>query len=872
MKNCVAIALFAATFMPLSVSAQIAPATDGTNSMVIQSGANFNITGGTQAGTNLFHSFQRFGLNTGQAATFISNPSIQNILGRVTGGDASVINGLIRVTGGNANLYLMNPAGIVFGANATLNVPGSFTATTANGIGIGNGWFNATGNNNYATLVGDPNQFAFTTIQPGAIINAGHLAVGAGQRITLLGGTVINTGTLTALGGTIDVVAVPGEKLVRVSQAGSLLSLELPTETRAALNLTTVAPVALPALLTGGNLASATGLAVEKGVVKLTGSGIAVPASAGVAIATNTLNVSGTKGGIVNVLGEKVGVVGALINAAGTNGGGTVLLGGDYKGQGTVPNAQQTYVSRDSVINANAVQNGDGGKVVIWADDTTRFYGTISARGGAQSGNGGFVEVSGKGSLVYKGNVNVLAPQGMSGRLLLDPTNIVIRNGSADGNDNSGAINAFGNNGAGDNGLVFASDALPTVLYESEIEGMVGIANIVIEATNDIVIEDLADNELTIPATGTDSAVPPRSITFKADADRDGNGRFDMNTGDTINAGGALGSGSDGRNLVISGAGVTVGDIQSGSISIRSTKNIQAGDLRTELNFAGSLDFGVDGSISLVSTGGSIVVETLKANGGGSSQLISIDAFDLFQARGTFTANTLTNTFVDLAASIATPGAISIKHGGKTFIAGYGLERDANNEVIYRADSGPRAGERLFPQGTSAFSFNFSDGTENPPDSGVSAIATPIAFDPASVPVGTSYTRGTLLIGGGTDATYYTIFQNSVLTPSIQVQAVSRTRPSENSSSPNTATSANVAVGGTLNSGLRNLGEGGQVIQRQNNSLDQNSVCSVATIAAATPETRSSNSSQPCASASDDTQILKILGNDAESSPNGVMK
>jgi len=435
MKRIFAIApLLLIPFTPLPVLAQITAAPDVANTTVNQVGNTFNITNGTQAGSNLFHSFQQFGLNAGQVANFLSNPAIQNILGRVTGGNASVINGQIQVTGSNANLYLMNPAGIVFGANARLNVPGAFTATTANGIGIGNGWFNAIGTNNYATLGGTPNQFAFTTLQPGAIINAGNLAVRQGQSITLLGGTVINTGTLTAPEGTVIIAAVPGEKLVRVSQHGSPLSLDLPTETRAVLNSTTVTPIALPALLTGGNLANATGLTVENGVVKLTGSGATIPTQVGVAVAANQIDVSGVRGGTVNILGDRVGVVGATINATGVNGGGTVLIGGDYQGQGTVPNAQQTYVSRDSVIHADALQKGNGGNVIVWADNTTRFNGNITARGGVQAGNGGFVEVSGKQNLSFDGGVDVQAPAGRAGQLLLDPATVLI---GANGADNA---------------------------------------------------------------------------------------------------------------------------------------------------------------------------------------------------------------------------------------------------------------------------------------------------------------------------------------------------------------------------------------------------------------------------------------------------
>src|SRR6476469_6773268 len=118
----------------------ITPADDRTGTVVIPSGDHFNITGGQLSGdgANLFHSFQQFGLDGGQIANFISNPSLQNILGRVVGGNPSYINGLIQVTGGNSNLLLMNPSGIVFGTDASLNVPAAFTATTANRIGFGN--------------------------------------------------------------------------------------------------------------------------------------------------------------------------------------------------------------------------------------------------------------------------------------------------------------------------------------------------------------------------------------------------------------------------------------------------------------------------------------------------------------------------------------------------------------------------------------------------------------------------------------------------------------------------------------------------------------------------------------------------------------
>ncbi|NEO85738.1 MAG: DUF4347 domain-containing protein [Spirulina sp. SIO3F2] len=225
----------------------VTAATDGTGTVVTIDGNEFKIDGGSLSGdgANLFHSFEQFGLSSQQVATFLVQPDIRNILGRVVGGDPSVIDGLVQVTGGSPNLYLMNPAGMIFGPNASLNVSGDFTATTADRIGFEDGWFNAVGSNNYQNLVGAPQSFAFLNAQPGAIINAGDLSVNSGQNLSLSGGTVINTGTINAPGGSITVTAVPGEKLARISQEGSLLSLDVPADALAQ----GITPTDLPVLL-----------------------------------------------------------------------------------------------------------------------------------------------------------------------------------------------------------------------------------------------------------------------------------------------------------------------------------------------------------------------------------------------------------------------------------------------------------------------------------------------------------------------------------------------------------------------------------------------------------------------------------------------
>ncbi|MGB0562131.1 MAG: CHAT domain-containing protein [Spirulinaceae cyanobacterium] len=236
----------AALALPFPVLAQsIAPAPDGTGTIVHHNGNTYHISGGTQAGANLFHSFQALGLSSGEIATFLSNPSITNILGRVTGGDPSIINGLIEVTGANSNLYLMNPAGLVFGQGASLNVGGDFMATTADRIAVGDGWFVSSGANDYASLVGEPNQFAFASEQPGAILNFGDLS--NAQNLSLIGGTVLNQGQVVSTAGNVTIAAIPGERLVKISQPGMLLSLEVDAGAIAA----GIQPVDLPTLLTG---------------------------------------------------------------------------------------------------------------------------------------------------------------------------------------------------------------------------------------------------------------------------------------------------------------------------------------------------------------------------------------------------------------------------------------------------------------------------------------------------------------------------------------------------------------------------------------------------------------------------------------------
>ena len=514
-----------------AIAQSITPATDNTNTTVTQTGNRFIINGGALSSdqTNLFQSFQQFGLDSGQIATFISNPLIRNILGRVTGGDPSIINGLIQVTGGNSNLFLINPAGIVFGSNARLNVPGDFTATTATGIGLTDrgrtNWFKAIGDNDYQTLIGSPSAFSFSLSQPAAIVNSGNLIVQNGQNLTLLGGSITNTGRIGAPSGTINLAAVPGENLVRITQPGHLLSLEIQPLTTADGQQLPIQLQDLPAILTGnsgyvvnqgqisttgsnpsainitgrvvenrgeiqakGNnggrigiettnfldagIINASGILGNGGEIRVNYTGTAIQtASAQTAVngtrqggiiefnggtqtrltTSGTLSAKGKVGGGVHLFGQDLRLLATQIDASGQNGGGEILVGGDYQGQTLgATNAQTAFVNPSSNLNADASITGDGGRVIVWSDQQTNFYGSITTKGGSAGGNGGLIEVSSKNELVFGGMADASAVNGDAGQLLLDPKNITISDSPNDQtfqliDPNPATGNQFGN-------------------------------------------------------------------------------------------------------------------------------------------------------------------------------------------------------------------------------------------------------------------------------------------------------------------------------------------------------------------------------------------------------------------------------------------
>jgi filamentous hemagglutinin family protein len=198
---------------------------------------NFLINGGARRGGNLFHSFQQFSVPTGGSAFFNNAADVQNILTRVTGGTISNIDGVIRANG-TANLFLINPSGIIFGQNASLNIGGSFVATTADAIGLANGDIFSTNQGQplpSKILNINPNAFFFNQLAAQAIINRSTanngtgLQAPAGQSLLLVGGDIqLEGGQIVSPGSRVELGAVAGQGTVGLSETAGEWQLSFP--------------------------------------------------------------------------------------------------------------------------------------------------------------------------------------------------------------------------------------------------------------------------------------------------------------------------------------------------------------------------------------------------------------------------------------------------------------------------------------------------------------------------------------------------------------------------------------------------------------------------------------------------------------------
>jgi filamentous hemagglutinin family protein len=375
-------------------------------------GPNYTIGAnlGKQLGGNLFQSFGIFGLSSGESATFTGPATVNNVIGRVTGGSQSSINGAINSTIQGANVYLINPAGIIFGPNATINVTGSFRAASADYLRLSDGSrFQATNPGGSTLSAAPPAAFGFLTATPGAItVYGASLEVPTGKTLALAGGTVdIAGGTLQAPAGAIHLTSVastgevpvaPGAGHATVTahgdlgiSAGSVLDVSNPT------NLNSGSGISIHA----GDLAIDDSLIQSYNYGSGAGANILLSADS-VMTLTNGTDISAV------ALGSGSG--GAITFKTGSNGGiliddSTVSAGGVATGAGgpIAISAPLLQLQDNAVIGSFTEGVGAGGPIAVSAQSLQILSGAEIDSDAEGSGPGGAITANVAGAVVIDG-------------------------------------------------------------------------------------------------------------------------------------------------------------------------------------------------------------------------------------------------------------------------------------------------------------------------------------------------------------------------------------------------------------------------------------------------------------------------------------
>lgn len=451
---------------------------------VVGGSATFDRTGGTLSITTsdrAIINWADFSIQVGETTKFFQPNSFSATLNRVTSSNPSSLLGSLQA---NGQIYLINPNGILVGPGANINTA-NFVGST---LDVQNNEFMTGGDLHFvgSSLAGIQNQGTISAI---------------GGNVILMAHQIENSGTIQAAEGVVGLGA--GTEFY-LKQSGSEIGLvQLPVSGTAGAGTGIlnqgVIDAAQADLKAYGNIYQfalnnegtirARGAVQKDGHVYLTsvggtiqnsglleahnadGSGGTVIMQAlhddttpSTTINSGTIDVAsigtGLTAGEVRVLGDRVGLFNhSMIDARGDAGGGTVLVGGDYQGKNAaIQNASKTYVGYDSIVLADALVSGNGGKVINWSDDGTIFHGFISAKGGSQGGNGGFVEVSGHHYLKYDGKVSLEAVLGKAGELLLDPDTITIID-TFGSNGTSGGVIGVTLNPPSDQTLAFADNS-----------------------------------------------------------------------------------------------------------------------------------------------------------------------------------------------------------------------------------------------------------------------------------------------------------------------------------------------------------------------------------------------------------------------------
>ncbi|BAY49208.1 hemagglutination activity domain protein [Scytonema sp. HK-05] len=582
------------------------------------------IDGGAIRNNNIFHSFREFNISEGQRVYFNNPEGIINIIGRVTGANPSNILGVLGVNG-NANLFLINPNGIIFGRNARLDVGGSFVVSTANALQFGNqGFFSATNPETPSLLTVNPSAFLFnqiatnTSIQNNSVASAGFdlagfrafgLRVPNGRSLLLVGGNIsMDGGNLNAFDGRVELGGLASPGTVGLQGDSSNFRLNFVGDAaRADVSLTNGARVFVDGNAGGSIIVNAQNLDILENSALFAGIGQAL-GSVNAQAGDVTLNATGAirfeqSSGIENLVAR---------NATG-NGGDIIISSGSLS-------------LNNSVLNTSMNGQGNAGSILLRASDSILITGNrtgISTGVGSRGvGKGGDIDISASSlsikdgaqlqSAIFLGDTS--AGQGNAGNVNIDVTGAVTIDGLKQRPTGIYSLVSRGGRGKGGNITISASSFSLTnganVFANTNGQGDAG--TIQINATDFVNISGASatrgdsseiSTRTTSPNRGGDIIINTRSFRVSdgalvnARTDGDGNGgNITVNAGrvEAINGGQLLstasGRGDAGQIKVNANDRVTVNGIDA-TLSDRVARYAQSGQTRGILNLGNASGF-----------------------------------------------------------------------------------------------------------------------------------------------------------------------------------------------------------------------------------------------------------------------------------------
>ena len=387
--------LAVALILPISQPLQALP----TGAQVVHGSATFaqpnintlNVTNSHNAIIN----WQQFNIGVGQTTNFIQ-PSVNSaVLNQVISNNPSQILGNLN---SNGQVYLINQHGLLIGNNAAINTAGFFGST----LNITNEDF----------LNGN---LSFSGGGLGDLDNQGYIHAGDNGNVVLIAPNINNGGVIEVDNGNIILAA--GESITITNLNNASLGYVVQAEDNKVTNLGQIIANNGAAALFAGNLQ-------HSGSIRA--SGLVVNADGSVSLTGDSV------GGQIKLLADTIKITdGAIVDASGNLGGGEILIGGDQQGLNPeIKNATSVTIAQGADVSADAIESGDGGRVIVFAENDVHVHGVVSATGGAISGDGGFIETSGLQVLDITNLPDTTAQNGLGGEWLIDPNNITIVSGT----------------------------------------------------------------------------------------------------------------------------------------------------------------------------------------------------------------------------------------------------------------------------------------------------------------------------------------------------------------------------------------------------------------------------------------------------------